>query len=357
MAIKGMETTEVRSLAASLDVTGTALTVQGELVRGIVAKWGGSPGKLSRFPAQTTWGSGQSKDIRHRLGILGADPEYVVMMAAYLGVVKTWEWAEKNKEQIKKDLIAGAEKLQDPQLRKDALALAKGMSIGKGIAAYRRMKTVWEEAKGVRTAKSLLDLSEVFRGDYLKALDKFDEARKIYTKPWGLMSWLSKAKWLKWLNKAPGKGFLDKAFVPLSFVTGLKELVFPSHDGLYGTADRFMGLVQVAGSGAVMYGMWGGAAAAASVIPVVGWIALGAAGAYFLGSWAWDKWGDDIKSGAKTAYNWSKDKAEDGYNWSKDKVEDGYNWGKDKVEGAKDWAKNEVSKRIPGPAKKLFGIG
>ncbi|MEN8655915.1 hypothetical protein ABCR94_36430, partial [Streptomyces sp. 21So2-11] len=43
--------------------------------------------------------------------------------------------------------------------------------------------------------------------------------------------------------------------------------------------------------------------AVAAAIPVVGWVALGVAGAYFLGSWAWDKWGDDVKAGAKKAWN------------------------------------------------------
>jgi len=39
---------------------------------------------------------------------------------------------------------------------------------------------------------------------------------------------------------------------------------------------------------------------------VAGWVALGVTGAYFLGSWAWDNWGDTVKSGVGKAVQGAK---------------------------------------------------
>ncbi|MFH8368627.1 hypothetical protein [Streptomyces sp. NPDC018031] len=300
----------------------------------------------------STWGKEQAKDIRRRLGILGDDPEAVIIMAAATGTLKTWEWAKDEGKNFAEEVAEGAESLSDSQAKKDALALAKTLSIFKGVEAYQQLRERWVAAKGLSTLKGLVTFSEAFRDVYNAKLRDMAMARRLYRQPWKFMSaaggaikgWKHAEGLFKRFPKlaqavdkvfgsAPGKGLLDKALVPLSFVTGLKEAVAPTHGGARGWVDRGMGLVQAGGAAGVMYGMWGGAAAAASAIPVVGWTALGIAGAYFLGSWAWDKWGDDIKAGAKQAVDWGKNKA------------------KETLSGAKSLIEKHVS--VPGPVKKL----
>jgi hypothetical protein len=73
-----------------------------------------------------------------------------------------------------------------------------------------------------------------------------------------------------------------------------------------------MGALQAGGAIAVMGGAsmataLGASAAVAAAVPVAGWVALGVAGAYFLGSWAWDNWGDTIKAGVGKAVQGAKD--------------------------------------------------
>ncbi|MET7936456.1 hypothetical protein [Streptomyces sp. NPDC005322] len=339
MSFRGMKKDDARNLAAALDVSGGALATQGDLIRGIVAKWGGEAGKLARFPGQSTWHKEHAKDVRRRIGILDGDPDRVLMMASYVRVVKTWEEAKERgrelAEDIKKraeDAKETAEYFNDSQEKKDALAIAKSLSITKGVAAYRRFSKAWRAAQAVQ---SFLDLRKKVPGSLKAVTTLFDELREAkagFVKPWKVMELGSKIKGLGFLAKAPGQGIFDKVMLPLSFVTGLKEFIMPSHAGARGIADRGMGLLQAGGAGVVMAG-WASGAIAASAIPVIGWTAMGIAGAYFLGSWAWDKWGDDIKGGAKKAANWVKNKV-----------------------GQKlDEAANAVKKvvHVPGPVKKL----
>ncbi|QKW50424.1 hypothetical protein [Streptomyces buecherae] len=345
-----------RGLAAALDVQGGALAIQGGMVRGIVAKWGGESGNLSKFPAHSTWSKDQATDIRRRLGILGGDPEYALMMATYTGVIRTWEDVSRNGKKFAEDARKQALSLKDSQAKTDALAAIKTLSVWKGIAAYRRIKEVWDIERPLRTTKSLLELSNRFAGAYLKTLAQVGGERpQIYTRPWGAAAWM--AEYVGWRNyppfknlkfqplsfmaKAPGKGFFDKAFVPLTFVAGVKEVILPTHKGGRGIADRSMGFVQAAGAGGVMYGMWGGAAAA-SAIPVVGWVAIGVAGAYFLGSWGWDKWGDDIKAGTKKAWKWTTKKTGEAWNATKRETEEAW-----------DGTKKMAKKIFPGRVKKI----
>ncbi|WP_431043809.1 hypothetical protein ACQUSR_19225 [Streptomyces sp. P1-3] len=341
-----MATEGARNLAAALDVHGGALTIQGGLVRGIIAKWGGQSGTLSQFPAKSTWSQDQAKDIRHRLGVLGADPERVLMMAAYLGTMKTWEWAKDNAEQFTEEVVKGAEAINDSQTKQDALAVAKTLSIAKGVAAFNRYKEAWKKATLVGAALDRLNLGKLSPAAFQRTLQMLGSARAGFTKPWGAMAFLAnKFKFLAFLNKAPGAGALDKVMLPLSLVTGLKEFVMPSHGGVQGVVDRGMGLLQAAGAGGVMAG-WFSASVAAGAIPVVGWVALGIAGAYFLGSWAWDKWGDDIKDGAKAAWNWTADKGKEVWNDTKETVSNEWN-------DFKDGAKEAAKRYLPGPVKDL----
>ncbi|MFI8991805.1 putative T7SS-secreted protein [Streptomyces antimycoticus] len=103
-------------------------------------------------------------------------------------------------------------------------------------------------------------------------------------------------------------GEISKRFLPLSVATGLKQAVSPDHEGGRGWGDRFAGGLQAAGGAAVIGGegaalYFGVGATAAAAVPVAGWAVLGATGAYFLGSYVYDKWGDDIAAGAKSAWN------------------------------------------------------
>jgi hypothetical protein len=97
----------------------------------------------------------------------------------------------------------------------------------------------------------------------------------------------------------PGTGALDRVFLPLGIATGLKQMIKPDHGGAQGWVDRAMGGGQAAGAASILMAT----EATAAAVPVVGWTVLGVTGAYFLGSWVADKWGDDIAAGAKSAWN------------------------------------------------------
>ncbi|RNG31116.1 putative T7SS-secreted protein [Streptomyces botrytidirepellens] len=107
-------------------------------------------------------------------------------------------------------------------------------------------------------------------------------------------------------------GKISKAMMPLAIVGGLKQAISPDHGGGRGVADRIAGGAQALGGGAVLSetalggGLLASEAVAAS-IPVAGWAVVGATGAYFAGSYIYDKWGDDIAAGAKTAWNATSD--------------------------------------------------
>lgn len=347
-----------RALAAALDVQGRALTIQGGMSRAIVAKWGGDSNHLSKLPAHAMWSQDHAVDVRRRLGILEGDPEYVLMTAVQLGLLSTWKDIEEKGHAFLKDAEEQLSDMNDSQEKADAFAVVKSLSVWKGIAAYRRIEKVWVAEEGMRTTRSLLELSERFREAYLneKAIAATERA-KIYGKPWSAATLLSKIgykkfKPLSFLNKAPTKGIFNKAFLPLAITTGLKEMLLPSHQGALGAADRGMGLVQVLGATAVLYDTVG-LAAAASSIPVVGWVALGVAGAYFLGTWAWDRWGDDIKAGTKKAWNWTKDKS--GQAWQATKRKTSEAWRDTKKKTAETWkdTKKMAERIMPGPVKKV----
>lgn len=368
MSFRGMDEAGARLLAAALDVNGGALSIQGGLIRGIVAKWGGTAGGLSKTPAHATWCQEQATDVRRRLKILDADPEGVLTMAAYTGVLGTWEHAEKNKKSFVDEVREGAQEINDSQAKADALATVKALSVWKGIAAYRRLKDVWEKGKPLRATKALLEHSEVFRAIYESQLKKYGETRAAtFQKPWAAASKLAGINirgWqpLEFLDKAPGKGVFNRIFVPLAFTAGMKELLLPSHKGARGAVDRGMGLVQVVGASAAMYDVLGFAAATSS-IPMVGWVTLGVAGAYFLGSWAWDKWGDDIKAGTKKAWNWTKNKSGEAWNATKKQADEAWRdtkkqaneaWQDSKKKAKETWddTKKVAEKIVPGPIKK-----
>lgn len=83
---------------------------------------------------------------------------------------------------------------------------------------------------------------------------------------------------------------LAKGTVPLQMIFGAKEAILGNgHTGAYNIADHLMGGVSVVGGGAVLFGSAeAGLLGVAALTPGVGWALLGAAGAYALGSWAWD---------------------------------------------------------------------
>ncbi|MGW7622178.1 putative T7SS-secreted protein [Streptomyces antimycoticus] len=101
---------------------------------------------------------------------------------------------------------------------------------------------------------------------------------------------------------------LNKALVPFAIAGGLKQAINPDHGDGRGLADRIVGGAQAAGGAAVLGGQaaavgMGAELTVAAAVPVAGWAVLGATGAYFAGSYIYDKWGDDIAAGAKSAWN------------------------------------------------------
>lgn len=316
-----MKPDQGKQLAAAVDVVGGALAIEGALVRGILSKWSGDQGKLPSFPSRSTWAQDQAKDIRRRLGVLKQDPEAEMMFAGLSGVLDTWSKVKNSTE------YAEYEKFLE--VKKNVSTPLKVLTIPTGVEATISLYQRWSQGQNVAGARAVLELNKYFgseaaklkvkRVELLKELLKDQAIRNSYKEPW---KWQQAVRTLatrlkipyasKLFGSAPGEGFLaTKVLLPLNVVTGLKEVVLPDHGGAQGWADRGMGGVQAAGAVAVLGGAsiattLGASAAVAAAVPVVGWAALGVAGTYFLGSWVADKYGSDIKSGAKKAWNGTK---------------------------------------------------
>ncbi|MGW5690184.1 putative T7SS-secreted protein [Streptomyces asiaticus] len=142
------------------------------------------------------------------------------------------------------------------------------------------------------------------------------------------LDWLNRTKWLDSklgsiansggrLSRFAGAGVrasglagqATKALLPFTIASGLKQAINPDHEGGRGLADRIAGGAQALGGAAALSevaigsGSLVAAEATLAAVPVAGWAVLGATGAYFAGSYIYDKWGDDIAAGAKSAWN------------------------------------------------------
>ncbi|WJV46907.1 hypothetical protein [Streptomyces flavofungini] len=341
MGFKGMDDVQAPKLAAAVDVLNGTLTIQGGLISGILAKWEAKAEGVSDFPKKAKWAEDEAKDIRRRLGISKDDPEAVLTFASLAGALETWrEFKEGTLKDIKTPL--------------------KVLTIPTAIEASIHLYQRWAQGQNVAGARAVYELNKYFgvaadrlkskRGELLKELLKDQKIRNWYKEPWKWQQAVRRTAMRlkipfasKLFGNAPGMGFLAKrVLLPLNIVSGVKEMFLPTHKGAQGWVDRGMGFVQAGGAVAVLGGAsaataLGASAAVAAAVPVVGWVALGVAGAYFLGSWAWDKWGDDIRSGAKQAWNATKE-------WG----------GKIKDKGAEivNGAKSAVTNLVPNAVKK-----
>jgi hypothetical protein len=341
VGFKGMNDVQAPKLAAAVDVLGGTLSIQGGLISNILAKWDAKAEGVSDFPKKASWAQDEAKDIRRRLGLSLDDPEAVLTFAGLAGALETWK---EFKEGTLKDIKTPFKVLKIPTAIEASMHLYQRWAQGQNVAGAR---AVWELNKyfgspAARTAAK--------RGELLQELLKDQRIRNWYKEPWKWQQAVRNTAMrlkipyaAKLFSKAPGTGFLaTRVFLPLAVVSGVKEMFLPTHEGAQGWADRGMGGVQAAGAVAVLGGAGmatalGASAAVAAAVPVVGWVALGVAGAYFLGSWAWDKWGDDIKDGAKQAWNATKE------------------WGNDiKDKGAEivDGAKSAVTNLVPNAIRK-----
>ncbi|MEV0380531.1 hypothetical protein [Nonomuraea sp. NPDC050643] len=306
MSLVGMKPDQARNLAAAIEVAGGSLAVQGSLLRQILERWNGDSSRLATFPARASWAEDHAKDIRRRAGILEKDPEGVLLFASMTGVLDLWE---KHKEHIR-----------------SVTTPLKLFSIMSGVEGAIQLQKRWAQGRNVAAARAVYDIRR-----YMGALPgnrKLNEliaevlkARKIqdlYKQPWKWQQAVSAAmKRLRvpgahlLVKNPPGAGVFARITLPLAVVSGVKEAVLPTHDGAQGWVDRGMGAVQAGGAIAVLGGAGiatalGASAAVAAAVPVVGWAALAVTGAYFVGSWAWDVWGDDIKAGVGKAVEGAK---------------------------------------------------
>ncbi|MFG2500126.1 hypothetical protein ACGFSB_18185 [Streptomyces sp. NPDC048441] len=311
MGFKGMNDVQAPKLAAAVDVMGGTLTIQGGLISGILSKWEAKAEGVSDFPKKASWATDEAKDIRRRLGISKDDPEAILTFAGLAGALETWK---EFKDGTLKDIKTPLKILKIPTAIEASMHLYQRWAQGQNVAGAR---AVWELNKYFGSSDARIAAK---RGELLTELLKDQKIRNWYKEPW---KWQQSVRRVamrlkipfaaKLFAKAPGAGMLaQRVLLPLSVVHGVKEMFLPSHTGVYGAADRTMGLVEAGGAVAVLGGAsaataLGASAAVAAAVPVVGWVALGVAGAYFLGSWAWDKWGDDIKSGAKQAWKSTKE--------------------------------------------------
>ncbi|TQM75820.1 hypothetical protein [Thermopolyspora flexuosa] len=323
MGFSGMKTDQARDLAAALDVAGGALSIQGDAIRRLLERWDGDTSRLASFPSRASWAQDQAKDIRRRVGLLEQDPEGVLMFASMAGLLDTWLSIKDS------PLYQRYEQIQ--QIKKDVTTPLQVLKIPTAIEAALHLYKRWDQGRNVAAARALLEFSrwwgdadriKAHRKELLRELLKAQRIRNWYKEPWkwqqavrSVAQRLRIPKADKLFTKAPGTGFLaQRVLLPANIVTGLKEAISPTHDGARGWVDRGMGLLQAAGAGAVLGGAsvataLGASATVAAAVPVAGWVALGVAGTYFLGSWVWDKWGDDIKKGAGAAADWARDKA------------------------------------------------
>ncbi|HEX4817673.1 MAG TPA: hypothetical protein VFV66_33455 [Nonomuraea sp.] len=301
MSLVGMKPDQARNLAAAAEVAGGSLVVQGALIRRLLDRWNGDAGRLASFPARASWAQDQAKDIRRRAGILEKDPEGVLLFASMTGVLDLWE---KHKEHVR-----------------SVTTPLKVFSIMSGVEAAIQLQKRWAQGKNVAAARAVYDIRR-----YMGALPgnrKLNEliaevlkARKIqdlYKQPWKWQQAVSAGMQRLRIPGAhllvknpPGTGVFARVTLPLAVVSGVKEAVVPTHDGAQGWVDRGMGVAQAGGAIAVLAGAGiatalGASAAVAAAVPVVGWAALAVTGAYFMGSWVWDTWGNDIKAGARKA--------------------------------------------------------
>ena len=332
MTFRGMSKDNARKLAAALDVADGALSIQGPLVSGILAKWEGDQGNLGRFRQDATWSRDQAKDVRRRLGILDADPSAELMFMGLTGVLKTWQDYQERKGEI------GEYVEEFKEIKKNVTMPLRLTKVASGIEASLQLYKRWSQGQNVAGAKAVLELNKYFgiTGDrlklknieYMRELLKLQKIEGLYQQPWkwqqGLRTFLTtKLKSplpAKLLNQGPGLSILDRVGLPLAIVHGVKEMVAPDHGGVLGGFDRGMGFVEAAGAGAVMGGSaaataLGASATVAAAVPVVGWVALGVAGAYFLGTWAYDN-RKAIADTTKRAWNattkWAGDVADKG---------------------------------------------
>ncbi|APY86969.1 hypothetical protein DCW30_30035 [Streptomyces alfalfae] len=350
---RGMKKEEARKLAAALDVAGGALSIQGPLISGLLAKWDGDQGDLGKFPAESTWSQDQAKDIRRRIGILDSDPKAELMLIGLTGVLDTWQKVKDRKGEI------GGYVEEFQELKKNVTAPLRLTKIASGIEASLQLYQRWKQGGNVKAAKAVLDLNKYFgvTGDRLKAKNiayiqeilKLKRIEMLYEQPW---KWQQVARTFittklriplpaKLLNQAPGLSILDRISLPLAAVHGLKQIVLPDHKGVLGGFDRGMGAVELGGAAAVMGGasaatFLGASAGVAAAVPVVGWVALGVAGAYFLGTWAYDN-REAIARYTKKAWKATT-------KWAGDTVDKG----KEIVNGAK----SAVTNLVPDTVKK-----
>ncbi|NBE95515.1 hypothetical protein FE391_20750 [Nonomuraea sp. KC401] len=307
MSLVGMKPDQARNLAAAAEVTGGSLAVQGAVIRRLLERWNGDASRLASFPARASWAQDQAKDIRRRAGLLEKDPEGTALFAAMTSVLDFWEEHKAQAQKVIKPL--------------------KVMAIMSGVEAAVQLQRRWAQGRNVAGARAVYDIRRYMGAlpgnrKLSELISEMLKARKIqdlYKQPWKWQQTLSAAlKRLKipgaglLTRNPPGAGIFARVTLPAAAVTGVKEAVAPTHDGAQGWVDRGMGAVQVGGAVAVMGGAsiataLGASAAVAAAVPVAGWVALGVTGAYFLGSWAWDTWGDDIKAGAGKAVQGAKE--------------------------------------------------
>ncbi|MGW1282736.1 hypothetical protein ACWD4N_03220 [Streptomyces sp. NPDC002586] len=332
MTFRGISKDEARKLAAALDVADGALSIQGPLVSGILAKWEGDQGNIKRIPQDASWCRDQAKDVRRRIGILEADPSAELMFMGLTGVLKTWQECQGHKGEV------GAYMDQFQEIKTNVTTPLRLTKIASGIEASLQLYQRWAQGQNLTGAKAVLELNKYFgitgdrlklkNIDYMRELLKLQKVEGLYQQPWkwqqGLRAFLTTKLKIplpaKLLNQAPGLSILDRVGLPLAIVHGVKEMAVPDHKGVLGGFDRGMGLVEAGGAGAVLggsaaAGALGASATVAAAVPVVGWAALGVAGAYFIGTWAWDN-REAIKNTTKRAWNattkWAGDVADKG---------------------------------------------
>ncbi|MDA0632260.1 hypothetical protein OUY22_02435 [Nonomuraea sp. MCN248] len=306
MSLVGLKPDQARNLAAAAEVAGGSLVVQGQVIRRLLDRWNGDSSRLATFPARATWADDQAKDIRRRVGLLEQDPEGVLLFASMTGILDLWKKYKEQRQNVTRPL--------------------KVISVISGVEAAVQLHKRWAQGRNVAAARAVYDIRR-----YMGALPgnrklseliievlKRQKIRDLYKQPWKWQQTVSAAMQRLRVPGAqllvknpPGAGVLARIMLPAAVVTGVKEAVLPTHEGTQGWVDRSMGVVQAGGAVAVMGGAGiaaslSASAAVAAAVPVAGWVALGVAGAYFLGSWAWDKWGDDIKAGVGKAWEGAK---------------------------------------------------
>ncbi|MDT3397286.1 hypothetical protein RKE29_11615 [Streptomyces sp. B1866] len=305
---------------------------------------------LTNFAHTVEWAQGQAKDAieaykKGKTASEKARAEYNTKVDAYNKAADAYSKASSHEDGSGKPTHPGS--FHDPgtadmEHARDLLAEARRQ---RDEARDEAQSRVSHACAGAPEKKSMTSLASLSSDGY----KRFGEFKEDFLTPLKILSVLKGSQAIKalMLGGDAGEAFarirdasmvgrrlngirpgsvraldaFSKWLVPFSLAAGVKEMFDPTHHSARGTADRIMGGVEAGGAVAVLGGesmaVALGAASVAGAVPVVGWAALGVAGGYVLGNWAYDH-REDIANASKAAWHATEHGAQSAWHATQD---------------------------------------